>query len=215
MQLSYSRSAIFGWILGTLVWFGFGIIREGIRAAKAHPSLRFLAVLIFFSMTFTTSLLYEQICSRGGIFNYNLLVKKSDAIRHEYQNIALKMIEEKPLTGVGFSQISLRVPEYLDADKDPNKFLGGPHNIYFFLAAETGLISLVAFLLFLIFLLKGAIQTSFSYELTSLLAVVISLLFIGACDLYPIVFQQGKLLLFIFCALLAAQIKQIGYHQLR
>lgn len=205
MILTYSRSALFGWIVGTLVWIGFYLFHHGLRKTVTNLNFRLIGWTILFSSTLTTTLLYEQIFSRGGIFNYNELAKGSDTTRLYYQEIALRMIKDKPLTGVGYSELTLRTPEYLPPNKDPKRSISGTHNIYLFLAAETGLISLAAFLLFIFFLLKAALQTPFTNQFNSLLAIFAAFLFIGCCDFYPILFQQGKLLFFGLAGLLAAQ----------
>jgi len=209
LSLTYSRSAFLSWILGTFVWLGLHIFYEGIRKTWKNPAIRFMTFSILLSLTLSTGLLYEQIFSRGGILNYsNSLAKGSDTIRLDYQDIALRMIRNKPITGVGYSQMTLRTPEYLTADEDPQKTISGTHNIYLFLCAETGIISLAAFLAFIGFLLRAAFQAPFTPQIASLLSIFIAFLFIGMCDFYPILFQQGKLLFFGFAGLLAAQ----SYH---
>lgn len=205
MSLTYSRSAFFAWIIGTLVWFSLHIFHQGIQKTLVNPLIRFMTLLICLSLSLTTALLYEQIFSRGGFVNYNYLAKASDSKRIYYQEIAQRMIAKKPLTGVGFSQMSLRTPEYLTPEEDVEKKISGTHNIYLFLGAETGLISLGSFICFILALLYAALREPLTDQINSLLSIFIAFLFIGMCDFYPILFQQGKLLFFSFAGLLSAQ----------
>lgn len=205
MSVTFSRAALLAWGLGSCVWLGLHIYHLGFLKTLKDRAVRLIALLIFLALGTTTALLYEQIFSRGGVFNYNHVAKGSDNVRLYYQDIALRMIKAKPLTGVGFSQMTLRTPEHLASHEDPAKSLSGTHNIYLFLAAETGLISLGAFLLFILLLLNAAFKAPFTQQHSSLVAIFFAFLFIGMCDFYPILFQQGKLLFFGFAGLLAAQ----------
>jgi O-antigen ligase len=143
---------------------------------------------------------------RGGIVNYNELAKDSDALRIRYQNMAIEVIKKNPIFGAGFHQLSIRTLEYTanDPNSPPDS---GTHNIYLYLAAETGLISLAAFLLFILSLLVSALKTSSTPMEGSLLAIFIAFLFIGVCDFYPLLFQQGKLPFFLIAGLLAANVR--------
>ncbi len=174
---TYSRSALFGWSLGTLAWIFLN-----------RPAPRYLKTMILFSVAASSILLFNQFVHRGGIVNYNEAAQKGDSIRIAQQNIALKMIKTHPLLGIGFSQFSARSPEYFPPRIDSETAKTGAHNIFLFLASETGLISLAAFLLFL---------STLSRTDPSLTPILILFLFVGCCDLYPIVFQQGRLLFFL------------------
>jgi|GEM_PF-1600895 len=69
---------------------------------------------------------------------------------------ALAMIQDYPLTGVGLNNYSLFMPGY---DWATVLGHGGPvvvHNIYLLIAAETGLIGLIGFTVFLVALLRCA-----------------------------------------------------------
>jgi demethylmenaquinone methyltransferase/2-methoxy-6-polyprenyl-1,4-benzoquinol methylase len=193
MCLAFSRSALFGLAIGTLVWLCLS------RKRSLAPLLSVLA----FSLLSSFAILYEPIVQRGGIVNYNKTAKGSDALRMRYQNIALNMIKDHPLFGAGFQQTSIRSLDY--APDDPHTpASGGVHNIYLYMAAETGLPSLIVFLCFIITLFSSALRAPFSPALASLIAIFSALLFIGGCDFYPLLFQQGKLPFFMLAGLLAA-----------
>lgn len=196
MMVTYSRSALFGWGLGSAIWFGLMLYQK--------RRVQFLAIVAALSVAVCTSLLYDQLYRRGGVINYNALVQGGDQIRINHQNTALKIIQARPLFGLGFAQFSERAQPYFPADTDNYARLTGPHNIFLFLACETGLLSLAAFLLFIASLLWRAARTPLNLDTATLSAIFITFLFIGFCDFYPILFQQGKLMFFSIAGLLAA-----------
>jgi len=202
MSLTFSRSALFSWMLGTLVWFGLQMKKNGFRTTVRDPGIRLLFSSICVSFVFSFAVLYEQISQRGGIVNYNLTAQGSDAQRIQFQNVALEIIKDHPLHGTGFQQLSVRSIDYVR--NNPNYFQSGAtHNIYLYLAAETGLFSLAAFLFFILSLLWAALKSPGNPHLASLTAIFIAFLFIGGCDFYPLLFQQGKIPFFLAAGLLA------------
>jgi O-antigen ligase len=202
MCLSFSRSAIFGWLIASLIWFGLLFYKQGF-----DKMLKFLSVLMTATALLSFSLLYHQVAKRGGIINYNAFVKGSDRVRIAHHNLGLKIMIKNPLFGVGYTQFSERAPEYFDQDTDPTVKSTAPHNIFLFLGCETGLISMSAFLFFIITLLYRAAKAPITLETATFIALFISFIFIGCCDFYPILFQQGKLMFFLLAGLLAAYVK--------
>lgn len=195
LATTYSRSAIFGYMLASLIWFTWMRIKERIWMKE-------VALLIGASGLLIGTLFSEQYLHRGGIVNYTPTANASDQVRFYYQNIAFRMIEKHPLTGVGYGQFSLQTPSF---GGDPNN-ISAAHNIYLILAAETGLISLAAFFAWSIAILLAALRSK-SRETGLLLGAFCAFLFIGLCDFYPIVFHQGALLFFGTAGVLAIQQK--------
>ncbi|HSX37289.1 MAG TPA: O-antigen ligase family protein [Chlamydiales bacterium] len=253
MSLTFSRSAFFGWALGTLVWFAFsirdccrmkassifGMILAYFRSksgdlytfcryrsplfdrksAQKHPKIdeafirqqsltkqiwdKSLIFTLFISVCISWIILHEPILHRGGIVNYTNLNQESDGLRIRYQTTALSLIKTHPFLGVGFHQLATHSQKYIS--NDPTYPIdGGVHNIYLYLAVETGLFSLMAFCIFIFFILYKTLQTPATPQVASLLAIFIAFLFIGGCDFYPLLFQQGKLIFFLTSGLLAA-----------
>ncbi len=195
--LSYSRSALFATVLGTLFWFSWAFFKQG-KSIFKDPKYSSLILTIFTSIIINVGLLGEQFLYRGGIFNYNAMVQGSDSIRTSLQDTALKMIQDHAISGVGFQQFSVSAKAYIGS----NEYPAGTHNIYLFLASETGIFALFAFLFFIGVLANRIRHSSFTPKAASLIAIFIGFLFIGGCDLYPIFSQQGKLMFFITAALL-------------
>lgn len=185
--LTFSRSAIFGVSLATLVWFSWTYF-------KTKSCNRFLIKALVLSFAICAFTLFDQYLQRGGIVNYNLTAQNSDEVRLVAQSTAIEMIKDHPATGVGFQQFSSV------AEKYGNKI--GTHNIYLFICSEMGIIALFAFLGFIALVLKKAGVAPYTPEIASLFAIFVGFLFIGGCDFYPITFQQGKLMFFTTAGLL-------------
>lgn len=196
---TYSRSAIFGLILGTLLWFAWATFKDQFRKYK------FLMGSITFSIAICSSLLFEQFQYRGGLLNYNITVQKSDQVRIDAQSTAIKMIEDHPILGVGFQQFANTSSAYVPKDQ------GTPlaHNVFLFITAEMGLFALLAFLGFIATVLLEALKAPFTPRMASLLSIFGFFLFVGCCDFYPIHIQEGKLMLFITAGLMIAEAKRL------
>ncbi len=188
LATTYSRSAIFAYLLGTLLWF-----------AMTRTWMKATALLIILSGMLIGTLFSEQYLQRGGIVNYTPLARASDQERLYYQNIAFRMIKEHPLTGIGYGQFSLRSPSF---GAEPTQ-IGAPHNIYLILAAEMGLLSLFAFLGWIGMLFVNAWRSK-QKETALLMGAFAAFLFIGLCDFYPLLFHQGALLFFGAAGVLGA-----------
>lgn len=185
MALAFSRSALFGWALGTAFWF---------FRSKFFPN-RLLAATIAITLVLTSALLFEQYNERGGVTNYNSLAQGSDAIRLKSQSASFAILKGHPFLGVGYQQFSYAYPPPY----------APPHNIYLLITSETGLLSLLSFLAFLAALFFRALRAPPAPWLTTPFAMFLTLLFIGCCDFYPLSFQQGRLLLFLTAGLLALE----------
>jgi hypothetical protein len=205
LGISYSRSALFAWILSTLIWFGLILYKQGIK----DRNLRYCAILIALSFAAIATVLFNQYSHRGGVVNYNALAKDSDSTRHFHQKMALQIMKDRPFLGLGFSQFSERAVSYFPENTSSYARATGPHNMFLFLACETGLISLFALLSAIALLLYRAIRTPITVETATFTAILIGFIFIGCCDFYLILFQQGKLMFFLVMGLLAAHCKPI------
>lgn len=197
---TYSRSALFALFIASALWF-FLMRKEKVRT---------LAIWVVSSTLLCFVLLFDQYTDRGGLVNYNKAVRAGDKGRIVYQKTAFRMIESHPLTGVGYTQFSLRSPAYFPADKDPAKFPSTAHNIFLFLAAELGIPALIAFLIFIATVLRSYLIAPKNPQMISLFALFIGLLFIGLCDFYPLFAQQGKLLFFLAAGLMVSHARALS-----
>jgi len=197
LTLSFSRAALFGFVLGFGVWL-FCQVQQRKLVKQAVATVVGSFALIF-------CLFHQQIIHRGGIVNYNQLAQQSDSVRLTYQTIAFRMIEKKPLLGIGHQQFMMRTGEYLLPGQDASQFVGAAHNIYLIWAAETGLVSLLCFLALWAFVAWNGWVARSSPHVPCLLGILLGLLLIGCCDFYPLTFQSGRLMLFLVGGLLVVQ----------
>jgi O-antigen ligase len=197
--LTYSRAALIGWVLSTVLWAFLLFLKSDLklRLSKLYP----LALSVTLSIALSALLLYPQFLQRGGIVNYTDFNAAGDANRLAFQNTALEMIKSHPMLGVGFNNFLLKMPEFAPKEL-PEGYYSMPHNIYFFIGAETGLLGVIAFFLFLFALVAPSLKQDLNPATSTFLCLLVGLLFIGACDFYPLYSQQGRMLFFTTCALL-------------
>lgn len=118
--------------------------------------------------------------------------------RLRLNRIALNMMTDHPLAGVGFNQFTATMPSYGDIP-GTTRFLQPVHNIYLLWLAETGLLGLL-FLIPIIWKLSSSspldIRSIRNYSLPLLM-----LLLIGLFDHYPLTLQTGQMLFALTTAL--------------
>jgi len=218
--LTFSRSAMIATTLGTLLWFYLISFRcrNALQANDTPPhktpfwinSLlavkKILLPLIFtFLLGIGTclTLFYTPLTHRGGVVNYNNNAQISDDERLTYQEVAVQMIEQHPLLGVGFNHFQIEMPKYGTKELTAN-LLSKVHNIYLLVYAEQGLLGLTAFLLFIFSVLRRSFRSAFNPFHASLFAAFIGYLFIGCCDFYLLRTNFMMFLFFGISAFLAA-----------
>lgn len=199
--VTFSRAALFGWVIGTITWFGYAVYQKGFKQFRDDRRYSVLATAILFATLLTSLFFHEQVISRGGIVSSSSISQKSNDERIQFQNVSIEMIRKRPLLGWGYSQYSLGAAHHLKSfEKKPMEV----HNIYLLLATETGVICALLFILFLSLSLLHAIRMPFTPEIASLASMFLAFLFIGGCDLYPIFSQNGRLILFGLAGLIAS-----------
>ncbi|MFI5333952.1 MAG: O-antigen ligase family protein, partial [Chlamydiales bacterium] len=192
--LTFSRAALIAWLIMTVCWCVF------CQRMRVRWHL-FASVIGAFLLAFVL-LLYPAFKARGGLVNYNKIVKESDEGRIHFQNIAFKMIKAEPLLGVGFNQYVVRMQEFSPTPLKGDQFFP-VHNIYLLIAAESGFLGLACFLLFVGSIILRALKGKMDLVTASLLSLLIGLLFIGGCDFYLLGAQHGKLIFFLVTGLLS------------
>ena len=196
LATTYSRSAIFALALSLISWFFF---HHRVGPLWKTPRMRSLTAILIGSLLLCATLFSEQYTHRGGIVASTGFSKSSDEIRTYYQDIALRMIKDHPLKGVGYQLFSHYAPFY---EKPHPLYETAVHNIYLLMASETGLFSLLLFLVWV-----GSIGISFitskkdSVSIT-LFSIFLAILFIGLCDFYPLASHQGIMIFFIIGGLI-------------
>jgi O-antigen ligase len=199
--LSYSRSAIFAWLIATSLWFFMMWMK------KETKNLRLIAAVLTFSTAITLSLIGRQLSSRGGITNYNRSAQFSDFGRKVLHQAGYEIVKDHPLLGVGFSQFTLRSENYFPPHLPSFIKESAPHNIFLYIASETGLISLFALLFTIASIFWRFLFLPLNIERITFASLAIAFIFIGFCDFYPLLHQQGKLIFFLIFALFASHLR--------
>lgn len=187
--VTFSRSAIFALLITLTVFL--------LRSARKKR----IFFLVTISFLFSIFLLQDQIYQRGGIVNYNQFVKNSDTIRLNQRELAIQMIGEYPLLGVGFKQFTTH-PTFNDYGSENGIVL--VHDSLLLLAAETGIISTIVLLIFLLLLFKKGWELRSNPCEAVLLPMALIFCLIGFTDFYPLEFQFPKMFLFLILGLIAA-----------
>lgn len=115
--------------------------------------------------------------------------------REELAQIAISQFLSQPLLGVGLNNFILSASS--DLISGPNRFLQPVHNIFLLTLAETGLVGLGGFLLFLsypLWSLKKVKDAKTIFFVSSLFFIII---FLGMFDHYFLTLPQGIRLLFL------------------
>lgn len=188
LAISLSRTEIFAWIAA-------GILAVGISFHQRISK----NILLLFTVVGATLLLsvafFPVIISRLLSFSFG----ESLSERIDLAKSAITMILSHPLLGVGPNNFISSLPIFAK-----NDFVLQPvHTIYLLIAAESGIVGLLIFLGFLLFVIKVLHKTwgKNSQERSMLLPLSLALfviLFSGFFDHYFFTLQQGQLL-FALC----------------
>jgi O-antigen ligase len=115
--------------------------------------------------------------------------------RSELTQIALKMIQDKPLTGIGLNNFTVVLENYGHITAT-TRFLQPVHNIFLLIFSETGFVGLLGFLYLLVSKLTGSELSRGVWNLKLVQIAFFTLLFLGLFDHYPLTTQQGLILFF-------------------
>lgn len=202
--ITYSRSAFLGVILGAAVFFSFDCLRCFLERRKETKSMslsncfscKFLILVMLGCFTACMLLFYPQLLERGGYVNYkNTLAQDADHERIVYQEIAANIIEQHPLTGVGFNNYVLEMKEH--SQQELPYFYSHPvHNIFLLVASETGLLGLASFCMFIFTTTWAMLKKGLTNETILLGSIMVAFLFISCCSHYFLTWQPGKLMFF-------------------
>lgn len=147
--------------------------------------------LILLALTFP--LIFVRLSS---IFTYDSL---SILRRRELSEYALKLFTENPLFGVGLNNF-LNVLAIEHILIGTNRFLQPVHNIFLFIASETGLMGLLGFLVLLAASISRCIKSTVPFY-KILLGNLFMIIFLGFFDHYFLSLPQGQRMLFMLVGL--------------
>ena len=134
--------------------------------------------------------------------------------RSFYNNVSRETISENFILGSGLGTYIFQIDEYLEKNNIKQELqpwqYQPAHNIYLLIASEIGIIGLLFFLLFVIYVISGSIkivsrETILNVKLNYfLIAILISFLFVGLFDHYFWTLQQGRLIFWLVLGLILA-----------
>ncbi|MFZ5365814.1 MAG: O-antigen ligase family protein [Patescibacteria group bacterium] len=190
LVLSFSHSV---WLVGLLagLWFtAYGIWRK----RKISPQITNYYLLI----TFSVLLLLTGLVL---FFNPGFLADEPVILRLQLIKVAILMIKENLLSGVGLNNFVVRLPEYWQTGSI--RFLQPVHNIYLLILAETGMAGFLIFLWFLVLTFRKLLEIGNLKLVIPLLAILLT----GVVDHYWLTLQQNQLLATIVFGLAWGKIK--------
>lgn len=135
LACTYSRSAIYAWAMGTVLWMVWRKTRLRLPVWGPLALLGSCTLLV-------GGLFAEQYLYRGGIVSYTPSIRESDQERLYYQKAAVRMMGHAPWFGVGFGQFSCQNGAFLDPEVSQKLAAGGVHNIFLRIGAEMGIFAL-------------------------------------------------------------------------
>ncbi len=235
MVLTFSRAV---WIVIALVLLSllvmlrirkyrvFETMRSGRRMAEQqgiylpkHIAALILALLVALGLNFF--LFGEQIKDRiVGRGVAAIAEQESFVDRQHFNSISREMIKTHPLLGVGLRNFVARMDEFNRPARHASQGDAGGgerlfpqqhqpvHNIYFLVAAETGLAGLAALLFLLYNIVRHAIQkirAGDRGERTILLVLFFGFLCLGLVDHYFVSIQPSAMLFWIVAGLVSAK----------
>lgn len=135
-----------------------------LRKSLKVTTLSVIALLLFISIT----MIYSPSIKDRALSIFDLKNNPSNIERLYLWKVAIDMIKDHPVTGIGFKQWREKVSEYSSKYSSAWKFTSASlyhaHNVYLHVAAETGLVGLFFFLSFWLYLLYLTFHTAYIYS---------------------------------------------------
>ncbi|HEU64484.1 MAG: hypothetical protein KR126chlam4_01113 [Candidatus Anoxychlamydiales bacterium] len=194
--LTFSRAGLASFVVSSFCFFILMLYKK-YRVKKMF--LSFLVIILSLGVIGS-----KQLIERGFLGSSfqskdaSLMNKQSDFIRESLKNASINMIKKHPYFGVGFRNFLIKRNEY---SKIPVQ-RAYVHNIYLLIAAETGLISLLIFLMLIFFTIYETFRYSLNPISITSICIILSFMLIGFFDHYPIASNFGRMVILSFLSLL-------------
>lgn len=209
---TFSRTIIFLWAAGfaaraALIWLKKDFRTMFWGDAVMRRKLSAILTITFVAMVLFAVVYWPEVSSRLKISAGDEAVQ----LRIFYGKESLK-------TGLNWTGIGMgNFVNWLMAEARnlPRELYQPVHNIYLLVYSETGMLGLLAFVLFLIFLIKDFIKRTQLKNLRdySFLLIFISILAIGFFDHFLFTIQQGRFMFWLGAAVIASNFPDILYHK--
>lgn len=175
-----TRTAYFGLLAGLLILIiGVGIIYFKDQQRKSHYSnLGLVLLVVITSLTVSEITMNKAKSQKEKMGKYGAVTERiteiKPGIRLTYWKESIELIKQRPITGVGYGNFKLYAPTYTNTLLNETKFSKHPHNDFFEISVESGIINGFVFLGIFIIGLILSLRILFSKKTpeTKLIAVV-------------------------------------------
>lgn len=209
---TFSRTVIFLWVAGFaaragLIWLKKDFKKIFLSNPMSRRRLAEILVVTVIAIGIFAIVYWPEVSSRLKISAGDEAVQ----LRIFYGKESLKT--GLNWTGVGVGNF---VNWFMAEERNlPRELYQPVHNIYLLIYSETGLLGLVSFVLFIVFLIRDfirrtQIKTLLNY---SFLLIFTSFLIIGFFDHFLWTLQQGRFMFWLATALMAFNFRNILYHK--
>ncbi|MBU1076015.1 MAG: O-antigen ligase family protein [Spirochaetes bacterium] len=187
---SYARSAWAGFIVGLLLW--------GFLKSKKWFAVIMIFLIFFGSVAFFTVPTFK--------YKIKTFTQIQESRRWQIWSVALKMIKDHPVIGVGHGNFNTYYVNYMDK-KNWREPSGHPHNDFLSIYLSTGLIGFISYLLLWFLIIKKGIASIRKTEdegsnyITGLLSGIVAFMVAGLSQNYFTDSENSMLLWFFISAL--------------
>lgn len=206
---TFSRESIFTFLFISFVFFlvrffQLRILKNTEERLMAGKKLVVLVLFFIVSCVISSVILLPYVKSR--FFTISLKEEAID-LRFFYNKMAIQMIKEKPILGIGigsFVNYSHNYPAFLraaskmagvDSKEIPDWIFQPVHNIYLLIVSEIGIFGFLFFALFILIKIFKSAKTS------PMLFLFVAFLIIGLSDHYFWTLQSGGIMFWLALAL--------------
>ncbi len=187
--IKHNIQKVFHFLIATAVFFSFSRASIAIYTVLVLFLLRkqFLVLVLLF--LFLSPVLFVRFDSA---FNFDQL---SLIRREELAETAMIIFMQNPFLGVGLNNF---IPEAMSSVflSGTNRFLQPVHNIFLLVLAESGLVGLVGFLIFLLYPVVYYKESDLLNR-SQVVGLLLIMVFLGAIDHYFLTLPQGQRIFFL------------------
>lgn len=201
LTVTFSRGAFLALGIGLIIFFIPSLIRRGGPEPVRGAGWFKLSVLIFSYILLSFVIFHPFLLTRATISDPATLERK------QYNQIALKIIKDKPIFGIGAGESVLHMEQY--SEKRLETWKKQPiHNYFLLSAAELGIPGALILIWIFLWHLKSLIlnlKSKLSPWHLALSAILISFLILMLFDHYFYTLQQTQMLLWVVLGFITAE----------
>lgn len=187
---SYSSWLVF--VFGLLIHFFLLIPPTIYNTYKHFSNHRKKIKVLFIALVFCLSMLIIPLFLEISKSLNPSLYRRSNLLISSY-----RVFKEYPLFGVGLNNLTIFIDKYVPETRDI-RFTQPVHNVFALVAAETGIFSFVFFIVFLFFVSKRLVNSSYFHIF---LISFIQIIMLSSLDHYFLTIHQTLLMFWIILAL--------------